>query len=135
VPSRGAIESIFNRFGFELHPDKFFIAKRGQPQFVTGLSVFDDKFPRVPKRMKRRLRQDLFFIGKHGVVEHIVKKYGVSEEAANKREMKEMSRVTGLIDFMTSIEPEFGAWAKEEWAKILGGTSYINFHRPHRHKI
>ena len=60
------IKRIINNFGFTVNEDKTKIMKRGRNQYVTGLTVFDNKYPRIPKRIKRKLRLDIFYINKYG---------------------------------------------------------------------
>jgi hypothetical protein len=53
--------------GFRLNPDKTVSVRHGQALYVTGLSVSDPAGPRLPKRFKRGLRQDLYLIEKFGL--------------------------------------------------------------------
>jgi retron-type reverse transcriptase len=131
LPEKEEIEAIFENFGFRMHPCKFFIAKRGKAQFVTGLSVFDKDRPRVPKKMKRSLRQELYYIKKYGLPEHLKKRYDI-ESVSETRLLKEGARITGWVDFMTSIEPEFGNKVKSQWIEILGGNEQLFHFRKNR---
>lgn len=49
------ITDLIHKWGFNLNNDKTKVYKRGQSQYVTGLSVADNKYPRVPKKKSRRL--------------------------------------------------------------------------------
>lgn len=135
LPSKDMIEAIFNRFGFQMHPDKFYMAKRGRAQFVTGLSVFDNKQPRVPKRMKRNLRQELYYIKKFGMVEHIKRRYGLKVSWGDTRILREGARITGWIDFITSIEPVFGNKVKNLWIDICGDISILHEYRKYSRRL
>ena len=130
LPDRKAIEAIFTSHGFCMHPEKFHVAKRGQAQYVTGLSVFDSELPRIPKKMKQFLRQELYYIKKYGESGHLKRRYGIIPCEVSL--MKQGARITGWIDFMTSIEPVFGNKMKNEWIKILGGTSMLYVFRRKR---
>jgi len=64
-PSMVEIETIFKRYNFEINDKKTIKLKYGQPQYVTGLSISNNKYPRVPKRMKRKIRQELYYLNKY----------------------------------------------------------------------
>lgn len=142
APEKEMIERIFNSHGFQMHPQKFFVAKRGKAQFVTGLSVFDGERPRVPKKMKRALRQELYYIQKYGLEEHIQWRRRLRHLDHVEREVKvvlleeqaerECNRITGWVDFMTSIEPDFGNKVKNQWIAILGDKSALHYYRRNR---
>jgi len=131
LPRREEVENILIEHGFQMHPDKFFLSRRGQSQYVTGLSVFDDKHPRIPKRMKRNLRLELYYIKRFGLIEHVKRRYGLDEVSETKL-LKEGARITGWIDFMTSVEPIIGNRFKSQWIDILGGASELHFFRRYR---
>ena len=59
------IKEIFEKYTFEINEEKTINLKYGQPQYVTGLSISNDKYPRVPKRMKRKIRQELYYLNKY----------------------------------------------------------------------
>src|SRR6185436_3325851 len=52
----GSIGRVANDEGFQVHPDKTHIARRGDRQKVTGLIVNGAGAPRVPRVLKRQLR-------------------------------------------------------------------------------
>lgn len=70
LPDKLEIMHILEEEGFRLSERKFRITKPGQAHYVTGLSVTDFR-PRAPKKMKRRLRQELYYCKKFGIKEHI----------------------------------------------------------------
>lgn len=70
VPSKKELEEIFHKHGFILNAEKFRITKPGWHHFVTGLSV-ETNIPRIPKKMRKKLRQELYYCGKYGVKDHI----------------------------------------------------------------
>jgi retron-type reverse transcriptase len=59
TPKLNSIKQILNKYHFRLHKDKTRFSKRGQAQYVTGLSVSNDKHPRIPRPIKRKLRMEL----------------------------------------------------------------------------
>ncbi len=108
--------TIINRNGFELNETKTKLMKRGQKQYVTGLSVFDSKFPRVPRKIKRLLRLEGYYIKKYGFEEHIIRKLKIKKHQLNKPEIKDLimveisnnkDRIYGWLHFINSIEPNF----------------------------
>jgi RNA-directed DNA polymerase len=55
--------------GFGINRQKTSIAKNGGRKIVTGLSVEGDAV-RLPRAYKDEIRQELFYLGKHGVENH-----------------------------------------------------------------
>ncbi|MDX1807973.1 MAG: reverse transcriptase family protein [Sulfurospirillaceae bacterium] len=64
-PSIDEIKEIFEKYTFEINEEKTINLKYGQPQYVTGLSISNDQYPRVPKIMKRKIRQELYYLNKY----------------------------------------------------------------------
>lgn len=64
-PPIDAIKEIFEKYYFKINEEKTINLKYGQPQYVTGLSISNDKYPRVPKIMKRKIRQELYYLNKY----------------------------------------------------------------------
>jgi hypothetical protein len=52
----GLVRRVVEAEGFQLHPDKTRVHRRGGRQQVTGLVVNGDAPPRVPRRLRRQLR-------------------------------------------------------------------------------
>ncbi|MGF1581399.1 MAG: reverse transcriptase family protein [Gemmataceae bacterium] len=52
----GGVKMIVSDEGFEIHPNKTRIARKGRRQKITGLIVNGDKKPRVPREVRRQLR-------------------------------------------------------------------------------
>lgn len=64
-PPLNRIKDIFDKYNFNINEEKTMSLKYGQPQYVTGLSISNNKYPRVPKRMKRKVRQELYYLNKY----------------------------------------------------------------------
>jgi hypothetical protein len=64
-PSTDEIKEIFKKYSFNINEEKTISLKYGQPQYVTGLSISNDKYPRVPKIMKKMIRQELYYLNKY----------------------------------------------------------------------
>lgn len=82
-------------------------SKNGQSQYVTGLSISNNERPRIPKKVKRQLRQEFHFIKKHGFDSHFSFK-GEDIE-------KGFKRINGWIDYILSVEPEVGTELRKEY--------------------
>lgn len=108
LPTEGEIRGVLNSYGFELADEKFRLSRTGQRQYVTGLSIADNAKPRVPKSMKRRLRQELYYC----------RKYGVAEHADDESEQAAVNRIEGRIAYVQGIEPDLGAKLAGEWGEI-----------------
>jgi hypothetical protein len=85
--------------GFELNENKTRSFKHGQPMFVTGLSIEDESYPRVRKRLKARLRQEFYFIERYGLEEHAAFREENSRWTA--------SRLVGEFHYVLTVEPAF----------------------------
>lgn len=86
--------------GFTLNPAKTKSFKRGQPMYVTGLSVEDDH-PRVRARLKRALRAEFYYVEKFGISGHASRKGKSPSSVAG--------RMMGQFHYVRAIEPEFVA--------------------------
>lgn len=111
------VEEQLLKFGFNINKSKTKLMKRGQKQYVTGLTVFDSKKPRISKHKKKEIRQIIHYIKKYGYKGHIMHEYGISnEEYLNNDKIQEKvnykiyglkSKVRGWLSFINSIEPDF----------------------------
>lgn len=91
--------------------------RRGQNQYVTGLTVFDSEQPRIAKRVKRKIRQEIYFINKFGYKGHIFHILKVNEQSyENDVVVKQKveaeilrlhTKLKGWLLFINSIEPNF----------------------------
>jgi RNA-directed DNA polymerase len=110
LPQIDEICSILKSFQFELNTRKTKSFKLGQNQYVTGLSISDSSFPRIPKPIKKRLRQQLYYIKKYGYHSHICKLNNLDEATdsslSNEFFQKTRNNIKGWIDYIHSIEPQ-----------------------------
>ncbi len=105
------INDIVLRHGFSLSSHKYRITKRGQAHFVTGLSI-SDSIPRIPRQIKRGLRQELYYANKYGIKEHLRKRSSTSYQS-------DINNISGLLSYIHSVEPELAARLKGQWLGIL----------------
>tara|TARA_R110000796_G_scaffold41772_4_gene103476 strand:- start:57721 stop:58731 length:1011 start_codon:yes stop_codon:yes gene_type:complete len=106
-----------DEFGFEINDTKTKLMKRGWHQYVTGLTIFDDKYPRISKKIKRSIRQEVHYIYLYGYRSHVLYKLGLKpkdyfgDSSVKKRIEIEIeilkSRLNGWLLFINSIEPRF----------------------------
>lgn len=121
------IERIVNDHDFKLNHSKTKIMKRGQPQYVTGLTVFDEDSARIAKKIKRNLRLEIYHIEKFGYRRHVrvkLKKAGFDSKLPSFHVdvdfeiTNTINRIYGWLYFIHSIEPDF----TNKYYKILDKT-------------
>jgi RNA-directed DNA polymerase len=124
LPEVANLEKIIIQNGFLMNDTKTKLMLRGQTQYVTGLSVSDDQYPRIPKRIKRGLRLEAFFIDLYGYEEHVLKKLGYEKHQLSDEKIKarvdheideKQKRIFGWLHFINAIEPAF---SKDIEAKV-----------------
>jgi hypothetical protein len=111
VPALVEVMRAIEAEGFQASARKQRLTKAGQAHFVTGLSIQDAKRPHVPKPMKRKLRQELYFAGKFGIAEHLV---NLKENIAGG-----VNRLDGMVRYVSFVERNTGFDFSAEWERIL----------------
>lgn len=110
------IERIVNQNTFKLNHSKTKVMKRGQPQYVTGLTVFDKEQARISRKIKRNLRLEIYHISKFGYRRHVrimLKKAGFDSKSPDFHSEVDfeiantINRIYGWLYFIYSVEPEF----------------------------
>ncbi len=114
VPKKKKISRCIESYGFKLNPDKWKCQCRGKPQYVTGLTVFDEVMPRLPKQVKMQLRQLLYYAYKYGLEDHL-EKIGIQDPDSIGLYIL---RIDGLIAFMYSVEPKCAYQFDTTWQAI-----------------
>jgi hypothetical protein len=123
IPSVDDIERIVLRHDFRLAVSKTRYSTLGQAHYVTGLSVSDPNQPHVPKRKKRRLRQEMYYASKFGLYDHFD-----HEDIKPELYQQEINRLDGLVKFVAFHEPQLAARLKAFWLEILRSSgSYPSF--------
>ncbi len=115
LPRKKEVEKCLKQHGFQLNLHKWKRQPRGQSQCVTGLTVFDGTRPRIPKDVKRRLRQILHYASKYGLESHLHKMDKIDCDSY----VHEILRIDGLIAFMYSVEPERALQFDIQWQEII----------------
>lgn len=83
--------------GFQVNPEKTRISTQGQRQSVTGIVV--NKKAQLPKEYRRRLRQELYYIEKFGLAEHLKKIHSSSHPE------KYLESLEGKVRYVLQINP------------------------------
>ncbi|ULU23193.1 Reverse transcriptase [Dyella terrae] len=120
LPSKEDIRHLLTGQGFRLSDRKFRISKRGQAHFVTGLSVSERDYPHVPREMKRKLRQELYFCERFGLDVHAIEQGETSQKTFN--------RLYGLVNYVSYVERRQADRLHQKWGRIvrreLGEAAY-----------
>ena len=96
LPSKSEIEILFQKYGFVLNQKKFSISKKGQKQVVTGLSISDKNCPRIPRKIKRKIKTACFLRSKLSF-----------EDYSKHVKWCTLEHLDGLLHFYKTIEPDF----------------------------
>lgn len=89
------LKSIFRDYNLTINDQKTKIMKTHQRQYVTGVIVNDQL--RAPREIRRKLRQEIYYISKFGIEGHIRK---IGETRTNYVE-----HLKGLADYVLFIYP------------------------------
>lgn len=108
VPSDDSVKEILESRGFKLRDDQCYRQYRGRSQYVTGLTIADPNQPRLPTRLKRRLRLMMYYIEKHGLADHW-RKVGANDAK------REEAWLLGMLKYAGSIEPKL----VNQWRQIF----------------
>ncbi|MHB0937654.1 MAG: retron St85 family RNA-directed DNA polymerase [Armatimonadota bacterium] len=93
------INKIINDEGFSVNIKKVRLYYKNQRQLVTGLVVNNDR-PRVPREIKRYLRQQIYYCNRYGVENHL------SRIGSTKGYYKE--HLFGYAYFILMVEKDIG---------------------------
>jgi RNA-directed DNA polymerase len=122
LPAEGDVEKVVIHNGFTLAAEKTRRSILGQAHFVTGLSVQLAGRPTVPKSVKRRLRQEVYYSGKFGLEDH-AKRTDVSVQRL-------VNRVEGRLNYVCSVEGQPWVQLRSHWRSLLDrDRMYPNYPR------
>lgn len=107
-PSTNEIKEIFEKYSFNINEEKTINLRYGQPQYVTGLSISNDKYPRVPKIMKKKIRQELYYLNKYP------ENYFNIED-----DYPQLRAIYGKIVYILGIEKSLGKQYQSDFISIL----------------
>lgn len=115
LPDVDLIRQVLADNGFELSDRKTRRSKIGQAHFVTGLSVSDVDGPHVPRKRKRRLRQELYYARKFGLADHL-RHLGVNDDRVIQQQV---NRLDGMVRFVAHQEARMAPRLRTEWRALL----------------
>ncbi len=95
------IARILDDAGWSVNARKTAFMRRGGQQYVTGLYVGESDGPRIPRKVKRKMRWILHVISKFGY-ETYMAEFGGREEGMRRR------RLLGWACYIASVEPDVG---------------------------
>ena len=110
IPTLAEIAIAVEAEGFQLSARKKKLTKLGQAHFVTGLSIQDPSRPHVPRLIKRKLRQQLYYCAKHSTQDHFLRtKHKVGEG---------INQLDGMIRYVSFIERGTSFDFRAEWERL-----------------
>lgn len=123
LPNIVDVRTTIESEGFEISPNKSRTTKIGQAHFVTGLSISDRSGPRVPRRFKRKLRQEIYYCKKFGVRDHLLK-------TSDRTLQRGINRIDGSVRFVGAIEPKLGDRMRAAWNAGLASENLRTSYAP-----
>lgn len=115
LPSLEEMTLCVESHGFKIAESKTRRSRLGQAHYVTGLSVSDPERPHLPKHKKRRLRQELYYAEKFGLLDHLAA-LDINDDQMIRHEI---NRLEGTVMFTSYLEPRLRAGLRGTWDKIL----------------
>ena len=110
VPTLVKVARLLEAEGFSLAEKKQRLTKRGQAHFVTGLSIQDPARPHVPKKMKRKLRQELYYSTKYSIEDHLLR--------CEKKLGGGINRLDGMVRYVSHIEKDTAFDFRQRWEQL-----------------
>lgn len=99
------VRKLMRRDGYILNEDKIVIAGNGRQQKITGVVV--NQRPQTDRKYRREIRQDIYYIGKYGLEEHLKRKGLLLNDIDKMAQLvKELQKLIGRIVFVLQIDPE-----------------------------
>ena len=128
IPDIKKISAIIKNNNFSINYKKLRLMKRGKAQYVTGLTVFDSEYPRIPKRYKKQIRLILYYLKKFGLKNYCMYKLKLNDKKLKKdKESRKQLNILaeyclrnlyGWICYINSIEPIVANKYINEYKKI-----------------
>lgn len=126
LPSDDDISKVVEHHGFVLAADKTRHSKRDQNHYVTGLSVSETDAPHAPRKMKRYLRQELYFSQKYGLDDHL-DHLGLQDHYERQ---SYINRLDGHVKYIAFHEPHLASKIVPLWQDILEKSGEAPSFRP-----
>ncbi|WP_279119284.1 reverse transcriptase family protein [Fusobacterium varium] len=90
------VKEILSSEGFNLNEEKIRVRRKNSNQEVTGITV--NQVLRASKKMRNSVRQEVYYIKKYGMIEHIKRKMGNEENIGY-----HYDRLIGVCNFIIYI--------------------------------
>jgi hypothetical protein len=110
VPAVDSVAPILASHGFTL--GRNYQQRRGKAQYVTGLTVADSQMPRIPLRVKKRIRQILHYSDRYGFASHLAHEHASAIDQVNE--------LHGWISYIIGVERELGTKLRKQCEIVLG---------------
>ncbi len=91
------VNNIVEEEGFKVNNNKTRLHKRKGRRIVTGISV-NNSDPKIPRKMKRDLRQQVYYVLKYGIKSHMYKR--------KIRDPFYIQSLYGKLQFWNWVEPQ-----------------------------
>lgn len=114
------VNKVLQKYGFRKNARKTKILPPGAKKIVTGL-ILGKTGPHLQRETKEYIRQSLYYVHKHGVVDHCKKRGFFSIVGF-------YNHLRGLVNFAAYIEPDFGKkinadFKAIEWPDLIANLS------------
>lgn len=91
------VRTMLYKYGLELNNDKIHVVRNSQRQSVTGIVV--NKKVSVEKKYKNKIRQEIYYINKYGLVSHMYRNKIINKD-------KYIHSLLGRINYVLQIEKD-----------------------------
>ncbi len=96
------VRSYLNAMGFELNSQKTCVARQGQKQLVTGVTV--NEKAQAPKDYRKKLRQEIYYCRKFGATSHLER---IQESGAQGKDVSGyLQQLLGKVNFVLQVNPQ-----------------------------
>lgn len=121
LPTKADVRHQLRAAGFKLADAKWRAGRAGRGLYVTGLSLEDAHKPHVPRTMKRRLRQELYYAKRFGVESHIGVRGAMSVQSW-------LNHCDGLIKYIRGVERDVGLAFQASFQEVLArGSAQVSY--------
>ncbi|WP_239254688.1 reverse transcriptase family protein [Listeria ilorinensis] len=98
------VEHFLEAMQLDLNPHKTKYTDQSMQQRVTGIVV--NQHPQVPRRYRNKLRQEIYYLEKYGLADHLACLKEKGEVAESLIEKQYLRKLIGKVQFVCAICPE-----------------------------
>lgn len=124
APVIAKVRGFLFSMGFELNREKTRVRERSARQSVTGIVV--NERPRVPRRYRDRLRQELYYCETYGVASHLQHMNDARWLPAEPPQLESYLRsLSGRVEYVLQVDPQNRSFlrARERVRELLRQTA------------